>query len=142
MKVTSLKDTKHLHSKQPSGGTLLCEKESRHCKSRHMAVPCHPMVGGARSSQEILSMQPSDMDKKRETFLEHLKQKYPHHASVIISHQERLREQVSIQNAYSPAFTKNSLLVAHYHLSVNPSIDKPCWYYTYKQVAQELHFRN
>ncbi|XP_058258772.1 sickle tail protein isoform X4 [Hemibagrus wyckioides] len=93
LKVTSLKDTKHLHSKQPSGGTVLCEKESRHCKSRHMAVPCHPIMGGARSSKEILSMQPSDMDKKRETFLEHLKQKYPHHASVIISHQERLREQ-------------------------------------------------
>ncbi|XP_041737048.1 sickle tail protein isoform X10 [Coregonus clupeaformis] len=40
-------------------------------------------------------MQPSDMDKKREAFLEHLKQKYPHHASAIMGHQERLREQVS-----------------------------------------------
>ncbi|XP_047666744.1 sickle tail protein isoform X4 [Tachysurus fulvidraco] len=58
-----------------------------------MAVPCSPNVGGARSSQEILSMELSDMDKKREAFLEHLKQKYPHHASVIMSHQERLREQ-------------------------------------------------
>ncbi|CAI5673034.1 unnamed protein product [Oreochromis niloticus] len=38
-------------------------------------------------------MQPSDMDKKREAFLEHLKQKYPHHASAIMGHQERLREQ-------------------------------------------------
>uniref|UniRef100_A0A8C1H9L0 Si:ch211-285f17.1 n=1 Tax=Cyprinus carpio carpio TaxID=630221 RepID=A0A8C1H9L0_CYPCA len=37
-------------------------------------------------------MQPSDMDKKREAFLEHLKQKYPHHASAIMGHQERLRE--------------------------------------------------
>uniref|UniRef100_A0A3P9D606 Actin interacting protein 3-like C-terminal domain-containing protein n=1 Tax=Maylandia zebra TaxID=106582 RepID=A0A3P9D606_9CICH len=40
-------------------------------------------------------MQPPDMDKKREAFLEHLKQKYPHHASAIMGHQERLREQVS-----------------------------------------------
>uniref|UniRef100_A0A673G7V7 Sickle tail protein homolog n=1 Tax=Sinocyclocheilus rhinocerous TaxID=307959 RepID=A0A673G7V7_9TELE len=38
-------------------------------------------------------MQPSDMDKKREAFLEHLKQKYPHHASAIMGHQDRLREQ-------------------------------------------------
>uniref|UniRef100_A0A8C9R4C4 KIAA1217 n=1 Tax=Scleropages formosus TaxID=113540 RepID=A0A8C9R4C4_SCLFO len=38
-------------------------------------------------------MQPSDMDRKREAFLEHLKQKYPHHASAIMGHQERLREQ-------------------------------------------------
>uniref|UniRef100_A0A3B4EM10 Actin interacting protein 3-like C-terminal domain-containing protein n=1 Tax=Pygocentrus nattereri TaxID=42514 RepID=A0A3B4EM10_PYGNA len=38
-------------------------------------------------------MQPSEMDKKREAFLEHLKQKYPHHASAIMGHQERLREQ-------------------------------------------------
>ncbi|XP_044195391.1 sickle tail protein homolog isoform X21 [Thunnus albacares] len=38
-------------------------------------------------------MQPPDMDKKREAFLEHLKQKYPHHASAIMGHQERLREQ-------------------------------------------------
>ncbi|XP_058040015.1 sickle tail protein homolog isoform X6 [Ahaetulla prasina] len=38
-------------------------------------------------------MQPSDMDKKREAFLEHLKQKYPHHASAIMGHQERLRDQ-------------------------------------------------
>uniref|UniRef100_A0A8C6UTL1 Si:ch211-285f17.1 n=1 Tax=Neogobius melanostomus TaxID=47308 RepID=A0A8C6UTL1_9GOBI len=38
-------------------------------------------------------MQPSDLDKKREAFLEHLKYKYPHHASAIMGHQERLREQ-------------------------------------------------
>ncbi|GAA6102347.1 uncharacterized protein LOC113648637 [Tachysurus ichikawai] len=93
LKVTSLKGTEKLHSKQPSGGTVLCEKEPSHCKSRLMAVPCSPNVGGARTSQEILSMEPSDMDKKRDAFLEHLKQKYPNHASVIMSHQGRLREQ-------------------------------------------------
>ncbi|XP_053118240.1 sickle tail protein homolog isoform X1 [Hemicordylus capensis] len=38
-------------------------------------------------------MQTSDMDKKREAFLEHLKQKYPHHATAIMGHQERLRDQ-------------------------------------------------
>ncbi|XP_047010065.1 sickle tail protein homolog isoform X11 [Ictalurus punctatus] len=92
--LTSLKGTEHLHSKQLSGGAVLCANESGHLKTSHNAVPCRPLsVGGARSSQEILAMQPSDMDKKREAFLEHLKQKYPHHASVIMGHQERLREQ-------------------------------------------------
>ncbi|XP_070926472.1 sickle tail protein homolog isoform X20 [Macaca nemestrina] len=38
-------------------------------------------------------MQTSEMDRKREAFLEHLKQKYPHHASAIMGHQERLRDQ-------------------------------------------------
>ncbi|XP_053477827.1 sickle tail protein isoform X2 [Ictalurus furcatus] len=92
--LTSLKGTEHLHSKQLSGGAVLCANESGHRKTSHIAVPCRPLsVGGARSSREILAMQPSDMDKKREAFLEHLKQKYPHHASVIMGHQERLREQ-------------------------------------------------
>ncbi|XP_060726916.1 sickle tail protein homolog [Tachysurus vachellii] len=93
LKLTSHKGTENLQNKQPSGDTVLCEKEPSHCKSGLMDVPCSPNVGGARTSQEILSMEPSDMDKKREAFLEHLKQKYPHHASVIMSHQERLREQ-------------------------------------------------
>uniref|UniRef100_A0A3B4YD76 Actin interacting protein 3-like C-terminal domain-containing protein n=1 Tax=Seriola lalandi dorsalis TaxID=1841481 RepID=A0A3B4YD76_SERLL len=48
-------------------------------------------------------MQPSDMDKKREAFLEHLKQKYPHHASAIMGHQERLREQVSGSPKHGPS---------------------------------------
>ncbi|KFO35091.1 Sickle tail protein [Fukomys damarensis] len=39
-------------------------------------------------------MQASEMDRKREAFLEHLKQKYPHHATAIMGHQERLRDQV------------------------------------------------
>ncbi|XP_043072873.1 sickle tail protein homolog isoform X2 [Puntigrus tetrazona] len=39
-------------------------------------------------------MQSYNMDHKKEAFLEHLKQKYPHHASVIMGHQERLRDQI------------------------------------------------
>ncbi|XP_032871574.1 sickle tail protein homolog isoform X6 [Amblyraja radiata] len=38
-------------------------------------------------------MQPSEMDRKREVFLEHLKQKYPHHAHAIMGQQERLKDQ-------------------------------------------------
>ncbi|XP_072364568.1 sickle tail protein-like isoform X4 [Scyliorhinus torazame] len=56
-------------------------------------IPRRHTVGGARSSKEILGMQPSEMDRKREAFLEHLKQKYPHHANAIMGQQERLKEQ-------------------------------------------------
>ncbi|XP_051873019.1 sickle tail protein isoform X3 [Pristis pectinata] len=56
-------------------------------------IPRRHTVGGARSSKEILGMQPSEMDRKREAFLEHLKQKYPHHATAIMGQQERLKEQ-------------------------------------------------
>uniref|UniRef100_A0A8C1L2E8 Si:ch211-207d6.2 n=1 Tax=Cyprinus carpio TaxID=7962 RepID=A0A8C1L2E8_CYPCA len=41
-------------------------------------------------------MQSYNMDHKKEAFLEHLKQKYPHHASVIMGHQERLRDQSAV----------------------------------------------
>lgn len=58
-------------------------------------IPRRHTLGGPRSSKEILGMQPSEMDRKREAFLEHLKQKYPHHATAIMGHQERLRDQVS-----------------------------------------------
>uniref|UniRef100_UPI00398ED09D sickle tail protein isoform X3 n=1 Tax=Pristiophorus japonicus TaxID=55135 RepID=UPI00398ED09D len=56
-------------------------------------IPRRHTVGGARSSKEILGMQPSEMDRKREAFLEHLKQKYPHHATAIMGQQERLKDQ-------------------------------------------------
>uniref|UniRef100_A0A668A9Z3 Actin interacting protein 3-like C-terminal domain-containing protein n=1 Tax=Myripristis murdjan TaxID=586833 RepID=A0A668A9Z3_9TELE len=39
-------------------------------------------------------MQHSDVERKKEVFLDHLRQKYPHHAAVIMGHQERMREQV------------------------------------------------
>uniref|UniRef100_A0A8B9LLZ0 Actin interacting protein 3-like C-terminal domain-containing protein n=1 Tax=Astyanax mexicanus TaxID=7994 RepID=A0A8B9LLZ0_ASTMX len=39
-------------------------------------------------------MQPPNVEHRREAFLEHLKQKYPHHASSIMGHQERFRDQI------------------------------------------------
>nr|XP_015208938.1 PREDICTED: sickle tail protein homolog isoform X13 [Lepisosteus oculatus] len=88
LRVTSPEDAEHLSKKQGAGNgsNRTDSKPSRNIPRRHT-------VGGPRSSREILGMQPSDMDKKREAFLEHLKQKYPHHASAIMGHQERLREQ-------------------------------------------------
>ncbi|NXD36078.1 SKT protein, partial [Copsychus sechellarum] len=88
--VTSLDDAECLRSKEllstPSSHTSSSSKCSRNIPRRHT-------VGGPRSSKEILGMQTSEMDRKREAFLEHLKQKYPHHATAIMGHQERLRDQ-------------------------------------------------
>ncbi|XP_017391047.1 sickle tail protein homolog isoform X22 [Cebus imitator] len=97
--VTSLEDaecrrTKERLSNGNSRGSV--SKSSRNIPRRHT-------LGGARSSKEILGMQTSEMDRKREAFLEHLKQKYPHHASAIMGHQERLRDQTrSPKLSHSP----------------------------------------
>ncbi|NWH90427.1 SKT protein, partial [Aegithalos caudatus] len=88
--VTSLDDAECLRSKEllstTSSHTSSNSKSTRNIPRRHT-------VGGPRSSKEILGMQTSEMDRKREAFLEHLKQKYPHHATAIMGHQERLRDQ-------------------------------------------------
>lgn len=92
LKVTSPEDVEHVSRRQASpNGTAPSKGDAKGSRT----VPRRHTLGGARGSREILAMQPSDMDKKREAFLEHLKQKYPHHASAIMGHQERLREQVS-----------------------------------------------
>ncbi|MBN3282172.1 SKT protein, partial [Polyodon spathula] len=97
LRVTSAEDAEHLSKKQSDASDCtLNTKPARNIPRRHT-------VGGPRSSKEILGMQTSDMDRKREAFLEHLKQKYPHHASAISGHQERLREQIiSPKHSQSP----------------------------------------
>ncbi|XP_015441111.1 sickle tail protein homolog isoform X9 [Pteropus alecto] len=87
--VTSSEDAECRRTKGrlPNGNTRVSvPKTSRNIPRRHT-------LGGPRSSKEILGMQTSEMDRKREAFLEHLKQKYPHHATAIMGHQERLRDQ-------------------------------------------------
>ncbi|KAF1410920.1 hypothetical protein FQV24_0001765, partial [Spheniscus mendiculus] len=88
--VTSLDDAECPRSKEllstPNSHISSNSKSTRNIPRRHT-------VGGPRSSKEILGMQTSEMDRKREAFLEHLKQKYPHHATAIMGHQERLRDQ-------------------------------------------------
>ncbi|XP_019943039.2 sickle tail protein homolog isoform X26 [Paralichthys olivaceus] len=90
LKVTSPEDAEHVGRRQASpNGTSPLRGDAKGSRT----VPRRHTLGGARGPREILAMQPPDMDKKREAFLEHLKQKYPHHASAIMGHQERLREQ-------------------------------------------------
>uniref|UniRef100_A0A8C6MAC8 Actin interacting protein 3-like C-terminal domain-containing protein n=1 Tax=Nothobranchius furzeri TaxID=105023 RepID=A0A8C6MAC8_NOTFU len=100
LKVTSLDDVEHVSRRQASpNGTAPPRGDAKGSRT----VPRRHTLGGARTTREILAMQPSDMDKKREAFLEHLKQKYPHHASAIMGHQERLREQVSGSPKHGPS---------------------------------------
>ncbi|KAL6093350.1 hypothetical protein STEG23_036230, partial [Scotinomys teguina] len=89
LQVTSLEDAACRRPKERlSNGNPRAQvsKPARNIPRRHT-------LGGPRSSKEILGMQTSEMDRKREAFLEHLKQKYPHHATAIMGHQERLRDQ-------------------------------------------------
>ncbi|XP_043420584.1 sickle tail protein homolog isoform X10 [Prionailurus bengalensis] len=99
LQVTSLEDAECRRTKERlSNGNsrLSVSKSSRNIPRRHT-------LGGPRSSREILGMQTSEMDRKREAFLEHLKQKYPHHATAIMGHQERLRDQTrSPKLSHSP----------------------------------------
>ncbi|XP_051910032.1 sickle tail protein homolog isoform X14 [Hippocampus zosterae] len=91
LRVTSPEDAEYATRRQASPNGAPASRAD--AKSSCRAVPRRHTLGGARGSREILAMQPPDMDKKREAFLEHLKHKYPHHASAIMGHQERLREQ-------------------------------------------------
>ncbi|XP_029418768.1 sickle tail protein homolog isoform X9 [Nannospalax galili] len=97
--VTSPEDAEYRRPKQhlSNGNTRApVSKSARNIPRRHT-------LGGPRSSKEILGMQTSEMDRKREAFLEHLKQKYPHHATAIMGHQERLRDQTrSPKLSHSP----------------------------------------
>ncbi|NXY41016.1 SKT protein, partial [Ceuthmochares aereus] len=87
--VTSLDAAECLRSKEPLSTPNSHTSNSKSTRN----IPRRHTVGGPRSSKEILGMQTSEMDRKREAFLEHLKQKYPHHATAIMGHQERLRDQ-------------------------------------------------
>ncbi|XP_032890800.1 SRC kinase signaling inhibitor 1 isoform X3 [Amblyraja radiata] len=58
----------------------------------HTSERRHTVIA-AQSLEALTGMQKSDMDRKREAFLDHLKHKYPHHATAIRGQQERLREQ-------------------------------------------------
>nr|XP_021501940.1 sickle tail protein homolog isoform X7 [Meriones unguiculatus] len=99
LQVTSLEDAACRRPKERlSNGSTRAQvsKPARNIPRRHT-------LGGPRSSKEILGMQTSEMDRKREAFLEHLKLKYPHHATAIMGHQERLRDQTkSPKLSHSP----------------------------------------
>uniref|UniRef100_A0A3B4TGQ2 Actin interacting protein 3-like C-terminal domain-containing protein n=1 Tax=Seriola dumerili TaxID=41447 RepID=A0A3B4TGQ2_SERDU len=46
-------------------------------------------------------MQHSEVERKKEVFLDHLRQKYPHHAAIIMGHQDHMMEQNSPRSKHS-----------------------------------------
>lgn len=52
---------------------------------------------GSRDGQPDSPMMQHSVERKKEVFLDHLRQKYPHHAAIILGHQDRMREQVRLK---------------------------------------------
>ncbi|XP_052332895.1 sickle tail protein isoform X7 [Oncorhynchus keta] len=97
---SSPEDVERFHRQQT------VENQNHHSEPRSPStVPRRYTIGGQgpRSARDPLTMQHADVERKKEVFLEHLKQRYPHHAAVIMGQQDRLRDHVrSPQHSDSP----------------------------------------
>ncbi|XP_042354275.1 sickle tail protein-like [Plectropomus leopardus] len=89
-----------LQKKPHTNSSLLCNPDFSSCSSAPRSPSTLPrsFVTSARASSrdsqlDSLMMQHSEVERKKEVFLDHLRQKYPHHAAIIMGHQERMREQ-------------------------------------------------
>ncbi|XP_075440741.1 SRC kinase signaling inhibitor 1, partial [Ascaphus truei] len=58
-----------------------------HTERRHTVI-------AAQSLEALTGLQKSDMERKRDVFMDHLKNKYPQHALAIRGQQERIRDQL------------------------------------------------
>ncbi|XP_052319742.1 sickle tail protein-like isoform X3 [Oncorhynchus keta] len=86
-RLSSPEDVKRLHRHQN------LENQNHHSEPHSPStVPRRYTIGGQghRSTKDPLTMQHADIERKKEVFLEHLKQRYPHHAAVIMGHQDHL----------------------------------------------------
>nr|XP_023865986.1 sickle tail protein homolog [Salvelinus alpinus] len=86
-RLSSPEDVKRLHRQQN------LENQNHHSEPHSPStVPRRYTIGGQghRSTRDPLTMQHADIERKKEVFLEHLKQRYPHHAAVIMGHQDHL----------------------------------------------------
>nr|DBA22393.1 TPA: hypothetical protein GDO54_013424 [Pyxicephalus adspersus] len=59
----------------------------------HTSERRHTVIA-AQSLEALTNLQKSDMDRKRDAFMDHLKSKYPQHALAIRGQQERIRDQL------------------------------------------------
>uniref|UniRef100_A0A8B9NUK6 SRC kinase signaling inhibitor 1 n=1 Tax=Apteryx owenii TaxID=8824 RepID=A0A8B9NUK6_APTOW len=60
----------------------------------HTSERRHTVIA-AQSLEALTGLQKSEMERKRDAFMDHLKNKYPQHALALRGQQERLRDQVS-----------------------------------------------
>ncbi|KAK1790175.1 hypothetical protein P4O66_014097, partial [Electrophorus voltai] len=94
--LCSPEDVEHLE-KKPSNTT----ESIRSDPWSLCTLPWRHAIGGEHNSQDRLVMQPHNAERRREAFLEHLKQKYPHHASTIMSLADRIKEQNRCRNIHT-----------------------------------------
>ena len=98
--------TEHpLQKKSHTNSSLLCNPDFSSCGPAPRSPSTLPRsyVNAARASSrdgqlDSVMMQHSDVERKKEVFLDHLRQKYPHHAAIIMGHQDSMREQVPVLN--------------------------------------------
>ncbi|XP_054624283.1 sickle tail protein-like [Dunckerocampus dactyliophorus] len=80
--------------------------------SSHSTLPRSDAAASSRESELAnLLMQHSEVERKKGVFLDHLRQKYPHHADIIIGHQEHMKEQLRSPRP-SESTTCDSVLAA------------------------------
>ncbi|XP_061550401.1 sickle tail protein homolog isoform X2 [Phycodurus eques] len=83
-----IKSEHQLPKKHPMNNKLL-RKPDATC-----ALPGSYAASSRDSDLESLLMQHSEAERKKDVFLNHLGQKFPHHAATILGHQEHTREQL------------------------------------------------
>lgn len=59
----------------------------------HTSERRHTVIA-AQSLEALTGLQKTEMERKRDAFMDHLKSKYPQHALALRGQQERLRDQV------------------------------------------------
>lgn len=59
----------------------------------HTSERRHTVIA-AQSLEALTGLQKSEMERKRDAFMDHLKNKYPQHALALRGQQERMRDQV------------------------------------------------
>lgn len=89
-----------MQDKQYTQSSLLCDTDFSYGSDplSPSTLPQNYATTASASSRDSqldsLMTQHSDVVRKKEVFLDNLRQKYPHHAAIIMGHQDRMREQV------------------------------------------------
>lgn len=103
-----------LQKKQHTNNSLLCNPDFASYGSAPRSpstLPRSYTASSRRDELDSLIMQHSEVERKKEVFLDHLRQKYPHHAAIIMGQQERIREQVRSQAVVVPYTSSTNNIV-------------------------------
>ncbi|TMS09418.1 Sickle tail protein-like protein [Larimichthys crocea] len=118
-----------LQKKQHTNSSVLCNLDF----SSYGSAPCSPSAlprshASSRDSQvDSQLMQHSDVKRKKEVLMDHLRQKYPQQAAIIMRHQDRVKKQLSkevLYGSHSPVHTWSSSSRSTMH-SLQSSMSPP-----------------